>query len=102
MRPTESTRGGLFGALAASAYSQEFEKEADYVGLYLMANSGIEIDNAPMFWRRMAAEHPGNIKSNHAASHPATAERFVAIENTINEIALKLASDQPLTIELKD
>lgn len=52
---------GAFGNMAAGAYSQEFESEADYVGLYLAARSNVEIDNAPLFWRRMAAEHPGNI-----------------------------------------
>ncbi len=43
-----------------------------------LANGNIE--EAPNFWRRMAAEHPGSIQRNHAATHPATPERFVALE----------------------
>ena len=70
---TQST----FGKMAAKAYSQEFEAEADYVGLYMMAMSGLEIDNAANFWRRMAAEHPGSIKSDYGSSHPSTPERFI-------------------------
>jgi hypothetical protein len=48
----------------------------------------------------MAAEHPGSIKSNHAASHPATSERFLAIEKTVAEIRLKAESGQNLTPDL--
>ena len=93
---------GVFGNAAAQAYSKEFEAEADYVGLYIMARSGQEINGAANFWRRMAAEHPGNIQKNHAASHPATPERFVAIEKTIEEIHKKIDSGQALTPEIMD
>ncbi len=87
---------GTFGNIAASAYSKEFEAEADYVGLYIMARAGLDIEEAPFFWRRMAAEHPGNIKKNHASTHPATPERFVALEETIEEIEKKRSSGEPL------
>lgn len=93
---------GAFGNLSAQAYSQEFESEADYVGLYLMARAGIEINNAANFWRRMAAEHPASIKGNHSASHPATPARFVGIENTAEEIRAKNEAMLPLVPELKE
>lgn len=96
-----STRGA-FSQMAATAYSQEFEAEADYVGLYIMANAGLPIDDAPLFWRRMAAEHPGSIKSNHAASHPSTAYRMVALENAVKEIDVKRAAGEPLRPNMKD
>ncbi len=87
---------GAFSNMAASAYSQEFEAEADYVGVYLLERAGIDTAGAADFWRRMAAEHPANIRNNHSASHPATSRRFIAIEQTVEEIAAKRASGQAL------
>lgn len=92
---------GAFGNAAASAYSQDFEAEADYVGLYMMAQTGVDIEQAPKFWRRMAAAHPGSIRSNHAASHPATPHRFLALEEAVKEIKSKQASGQALVPEMK-
>jgi membrane-associated protease RseP (regulator of RpoE activity) len=91
-----------FSQLAATTYSQEFEAEADYVGLYIMANAGLPIDDAPKFWRRMAAAHPANIKTNHSASHPSTAYRMVALEDAVKEIQAKRASNAPLQPNMKD
>ena len=47
----------------------------------------------------MASIHPGNIQSNHMASHPATPERFLALEQTVFEIKEKLIQGKPLTPE---
>lgn len=93
--------GGLFGNIGAMAYSKDFEAEADYVGLYVMAASGEKIDQAPYFWRRMAAANPGSIKSNHSASHPATPQRFLALEKTVTEIERKIQLKLPLKPEMK-
>jgi membrane-associated protease RseP (regulator of RpoE activity) len=79
-------RNTNFAGLAATAYSKEFEAEADYVGLYIMAQAGMPIADAPKFWRRMAAAHPANIRTNHSATHPSTAYRMVALEETVKEI----------------
>jgi len=92
---------GAFGNAAASAYSQDFEAEADYVGLYMMAMAGLDIQNAPNFWRRMAGAHPNSIGRSHATSHPSTPHRFIALEETVKEIKLKQASGAPLQPELK-
>ncbi len=100
------TRGAYkdasFTNAAAQAYSQEFEAEADYVGLYIMAKAGLPIDEAPKFWRRMAIAHPANIKTNHSASHPSTASRMVALEATVAEIKAKIAAGQPLEPNVKE
>jgi hypothetical protein len=93
---------GTFGNMAAGAYSKEFEAEADYVGLYIMAMAGMDIDNAASFWRRMAAEHPESIKSNYGASHPSTPERFVGLEQTEEEIDAKRVANLPLLPEMKE
>lgn len=79
---------GAFGQLGASAFSQDFEAEADYVGLYLMAAAGYEINSAEHFWRRMAAENPDSIES-YSSSHPSPPERFLNISRTVREIEEK-------------
>ena len=85
---------GLFGDLTGRAYSQEFEAEADYVGMYVLARTGTDLDGASFFWRRMAVENPGNIDS-HSLTHPATAERFLALEAAVKEINGKKAACVP-------
>jgi predicted Zn-dependent protease len=87
---------GMFGGLAGNAHSKGFESEADYVGLYLMTRAGLPIDDAPTFWRRMAANNPASIRGGYLATHPATPERFVALEQTIAEIRDKQARGEPL------
>lgn len=92
---------GAFSRVAGGAYSQEFEAEADYVGLYMMALAGQDIGDAPKFWRRMAALNPGSINAGHSSSHPATAYRMVALEEAAKEIRQKIARGAPLVPEMK-
>jgi len=87
---------GAFSNMAAQAYSQEFEAEADYVGLYINELAGYEIKDAAYFWRRMGVKHPSSIEQNHARSHPSSPERFVSIEDTINEINQKKSVGEEL------
>lgn len=88
----------LGGDLGAMAFSQDFEAEADYVGLYFAARAGFDVNSAPHFWRRMAVEHPQAIA--HGTSHPDTASRFLALEATGKEISAKQQSGVPLHPEL--
>lgn len=92
---------GAFSNMAGQAYSQEFETEADYVGLYLMARAGYAIAATPNFWRRMGAEHPGSIRTNHASSHPSAPYRFISLDKTVEEIERKKAAGLPLRPEMK-
>ncbi|HET8770995.1 MAG TPA: M48 family metallopeptidase [Gemmatimonadaceae bacterium] len=85
--------------IGAMSYSQDFEREADYVGMYILARAGRNIDRAPDFWRRMAQESPGSIK--YAASHPTTAERFLRLEQAVAEIRAKQLSGRALLPEVK-
>ena len=89
-----STFSRMGGSLTAGAYSQDFEAEADYVGLYVMARAGYRIDDAANFWRRMAISSPGSITMT--SDHPATPERFVALQAAVKEIDVKVAQGQPL------
>lgn len=92
---------GAFGNSAAQKFSQDFEKEADYAGLYIMARAGFEIQNAANFWRRMASKSSRSIESDFGASHPSTPERFVAIEKTVEEINSKLEKNMALLPNFK-
>ncbi|MET0182754.1 MAG: M48 family metallopeptidase, partial [Caulobacterales bacterium] len=62
------------GDIGRRMFSQDFESEADYVGIYFMARSGYETEGVETFWRRMAAENPEGIR--FAYTHPNYAERF--------------------------
>lgn len=84
---------------AAKSFSQDFEREADYVGMYLLARAGRPFASAADFWRRMGQENPGSIK--FATSHPTTAERYVRLERAAVEIQAKQAAGEPLLPELK-
>jgi beta-barrel assembly-enhancing protease len=99
--------GGQPALLSASAmpelnrgsYSKEFEAEADYVGLYMMARAGLPIDGAPQFWRRMGAAYPVSNQAAFGASHPSDADRMLAMEATVREIKRKIAAGSPLMPE---
>lgn len=92
---------GIFSDLAGNVFSQDFEREADYVGMYLLARAGIGTAEVSNFWRRMAAEYPGNIKGTFTNSHPATAERYTNIDAAHQEIQEKRLNNLPLIPERK-
>lgn len=70
------------------------EADADYVGLFIMARAGFEIEKAPNFWRRIAATFPRMIDSS--ASHPIMPYRFVAHRKATEEIRRMEADGLPL------
>jgi len=90
---------GLGAGMGGLAYSQEYEAEADYVGMYFAANAGADLKTAPEIWRRMAADSPGAMTGG--ATHPGSAERFTALEATRAEIERKKAAGQELLPEMK-
>ncbi len=85
---------GIGRAMGENMYSQGFETEADYVGLYNTARAGYDINGVADLWRRMAVEHPGAIYT--ASTHPTTANRFVVLEAAVKEIKAKRAAGQAL------
>lgn len=76
-------------------YSKAFEREADYLGLYLTARAGYDVSSAAGFWRRIAAEVDGGPKLWNT-THPTTPERFLNLEATAREIEAKRAAGQRL------
>jgi predicted Zn-dependent protease len=82
------------GGIAANAYSIDFEKEADYIGLYIMDRAGFSIENAPNVWRRMTVNNPRTLYVR--TTHPTNPERFIGMQTTINEIMAKKQAGQVL------
>lgn len=95
------TTAGLFGKLGSNAYAQDFELEADYVGMYLMARAGYDVNNAAKFWRKMALLAPHRIRNSCSSSHPGTAARYVLLEKTAQEIKEKKRMKLALIPEYK-
>jgi predicted Zn-dependent protease len=98
---TRTPSTGAFSNSMGAAFSQDFEAEADYVGLYIMARAELPIKDAPKFWRRMAAEVPSSIAGSGSATHPATSYRMLALDKTVTEIEQKRVASQSLTPQLK-
>lgn len=86
-----SAKGEFVGAIS---YSQSFESEADYVGMYVAARAGYDIKKAVGMWRRMSVEEPDGVYN--ATTHPANPERFVILQKTIAEIEDKRKRRVPL------
>lgn len=70
-------------------YSKDMEREADYIGLYILARSDYDIRLGPNILRKLGASRPRSIERKYANSHPSTSERFVMLEKTIEEIERK-------------
>lgn len=86
-------------AAGAMTFSQDFQREADYVGMYILARAHKDYKDAANIWRHMATENPGSIK--FASSHPTTAERFVRLGQTSQELDRKIAGNEALFPEVK-
>jgi Zn-dependent protease with chaperone function len=92
---------GAFSNAAANAFSVDFEREADYVGLYYLARAGVSISEARDAYRLLTVETGAALTAGYGATHPANPERFVRMEATEKEIEAKKAALQPLVPEQK-
>lgn len=88
-----------FMEAGARAFSQDFEREADYVGMYLLARAERPLETAPVFWRQFAQINPAAI--SYASTHPTTAERFVRLRNVMEEIEEKRRQGEDLLPEME-
>lgn len=76
-----------FVSSAADAqFSQEFEKEADYLGLRLVHRAGFDLRAGTRVWERFAVELPRKMSWGFLNTHPSTPERFVRTEKVIQEL----------------
>lgn len=67
-------------------YSRTHEKEADRIGLILMAKAGYDPHEALRFWRRMKEEEKGKFRPpEFLSTHPVPENRIKDIEKNIPE-----------------
>ncbi|NIP82846.1 MAG: M48 family metalloprotease [Gemmatimonadetes bacterium] len=88
-----------FADRGARAFSRDFEREADYVGLYILARAGHPLEGAPRIFREFAVAEPDVI--DYSGTHPTHAERFLLMEAAIREIEGKRERGEPLEPEAK-
>jgi predicted Zn-dependent protease len=95
--------GGEFSKIGASGgarvYSPQFENEADYVGLYVMALGGYDIARASDLWRRMSVADPDG--AFMGGTHPVNPERYVRIERAKEEIIEKARNNTLLVPNIR-
>ena len=93
----EESNTGWFMARGARAFSRDFEREADYVGLYILARAGRDPAAGPRIFRTFAIADPDS--NPYSGSHPSHTERFLLLEAAIREIEDKRAAGEPLLPE---
>ena len=81
-------------------FSQAFEREADYIALYMLARAGLQSDGLQEFWNRMAIELPKRI--DYGTTHPTSAERYANLSATLEEIRRKIEAGKPLVPERRN
>ena len=89
-----STAGQNLGVVGAIMYSKDFEREADYLSMYILANTQIDLNGIHQFWDRMnnTRKEPGTFNF----THPSDAERSVSLRITAEEIEYKRSSGERL------
>ncbi len=92
-----SDAGAHIGGLS---YSQDFENEADYIGLYIMANSGFDIETSANIWRRFSIKDNGQ-GIYTSTTHPTNPHRFLALTKAMEEIKRKKQQQKALIPEFK-
>ncbi|WP_031549086.1 M48 family metalloprotease [Parvularcula oceani] len=98
-RPFDRSLAGRALGLVAP-WSESFEAEADYVGLYLFARAGGDLSAAAEVYDTFSRESPASISV--AATHPVTPERLARAAATIAEIEAKREAGLPLLPERRD
>ena len=80
--------GSFFGLGSA-----RLEHEADYVGLYILARAGFDLERGVRLFDRMSVAFP---KLDEAASHPPLRSRLRALRDTAREITDRSVAGLPL------
>jgi hypothetical protein len=70
-------------------FSQDQERDADDVAMYLLARAGRPIAEVTNLWRHMAQHNPANVK--YVGTHPTTKARLGRLERTERDMAQRIA-----------
>ncbi|NKB48582.1 MAG: M48 family metalloprotease [Alphaproteobacteria bacterium] len=87
--------------IGRGAFSQEFESEADYVGMYHASRAGWDMTGAGNAFRRLAIASPASIHSV-GGTHPSAVSRALLVEQTVLEIQNKRENQLALVPNFKD
>ena len=80
---------GASATVAASVPRRSLEAQADYVGAYIMARAGYDLQPIKQFWRRVERLRSRENIPETDVTHPTTAERLAAFDVTLKEIEAK-------------
>ena len=80
---------GTSATVAASVPRRSLEAQADYVGAYIMARAGYDLQPIKQFWRRVESLRSRENIPETDVTHPTTAERLAAFDVTLKEIEAK-------------
>jgi predicted Zn-dependent protease len=80
------TGAQLGGGAARLVYSQEEEREADYLAAFMVHRAGYDLDEAGRIWVRLAQEAGGASQPGFLRTHPTGPERLAAWQRTVVEI----------------
>lgn len=83
---------GHVGAFHGGNHAK-MELEADYLGIYVTARAGYDVETASRLMLRLAAAFPD---MEGDGSYPASAARYAMLKRAVQEIALKMSSKAPL------
>jgi len=86
-----SARGA---ALAALPFIRDFEREADYAGVYLLARAGLSYSQGAEIFETFSQVQPTSTWA--LVTHPTTPERVEAARAAIAEIDARIAAGEPL------
>lgn len=84
----------MAGNAATLAFSQDFESEADVVGMYMLARAGLDYRNAHELWQEMSAETGGSVYAGR--SHPPTSERYLTLQAVADDIDALIAEGEEI------
>ncbi len=92
--PTDNSFSKVSGEVTAQTFTPDQEREADYVGLYLMYYGGFDPNAAISTLEKLAVTFPEAIHLN--TDHPNMGERVANLRIDITEIYRKAANGQPI------
>ncbi|PWS36704.1 hypothetical protein DFH01_16365 [Falsiroseomonas bella] len=89
------TGAQLGGGAARLVYSQEEEREADYLAAFMVRRAGYDLDQAGQIWVRLAQASGGAEQPSFLSTHPTGPQRLAAWERTVDEIQAAGANPMP-------
>lgn len=91
--------GGVISRVTAAGlrapFSQNLEREADYVGLRYVHEAGFDMEAGIGFWDRFATELPQSLSRSLFNTHPTSPERLLRLKETLREIKSTPGAPRP-------